>query len=88
MNKLKLKFLVDVLMFFSFLTTAVSGFVLWLVLPRGSGRAGNVFIFFRETWLLIHDWFSVLLVILILFHLVLNWGWIKSVFKISFGKRN
>ena len=87
MNKNKIKFLVDILMFVSFLVVAVSGFILWLVLPRGSGRDGSVFILLREEWLFLHDWLSVFLVLFILVHLVLNWAWIKSMFKINFGKK-
>lgn len=88
MDKNKIKFWIDILMFVSFLIVAVSGFVLWLVLPRGSGRTGSVFIFLREEWLFLHDWLSVLLLLLIIIHLILNWVWIKSMFKINLGKRN
>jgi len=81
MNKNKVKLLVDVLMFIDFLIIAFSGFVLWFVLPRGSGRLGNEFIFYRETWLGIHDWTGVILIILLILHLILNWQWIKSWFR-------
>lgn len=84
MNKNNVKFIVDILMFIDFLIIAVSGFILWLVLPRGSGRLENSFIFLREDWLFMHNWGSVLLIILIIIHLVLNWNWIKSMFKFNF----
>lgn len=87
MDKNKVKFWNDVLMFIVFIIIAVSGFILWFVLPRGGGRAGNGFLFLRETWILIHDWFSVILIILVLLHLILNWRWIKAMFKNIFGRR-
>ena len=88
MDKNKTKFWIDFCMFISFLIIAISGFVLWLVLPRGSGKLGNGFIFLRETWILIHNWFSVLLIILILIHLILNYTWIKYMLKNMFKKNN
>jgi len=80
MNKNKIKLLVDVGMFIDFLLLAFSGFVLKFMLPRGSGKLGGEFIFSRETWLLIHDWTSIILIILLISHLILNWLWIKSWF--------
>ena len=84
MDKNKIKFTVDFLMFINFLIIAVSGFILGLVLPSGSGRLGNSFIFLREDWLFIHNLGSVLLTLLIVVHLILNWIWIKSIFKSIF----
>lgn len=81
MNKNKIKFIVDFLMFLDFLILAISGFILWFILPKGSGKLVNSFLFFREDWLLIHDYASVIVVILILVHLVLNWRWIWAMFR-------
>ena len=75
-------------MFLDFLALAISGFVLWFVVPRGSGKLGASFIFLRETWLSIHDVTSVIVVVLILIHLILNWAWIKSVTKSTLTKNN
>jgi len=88
MEKNKVKFWVDTGMAISFLIVAVSGFVLWLILPRGSGKLGNSFIFLREQWLQIHNLSSVVLVILILVHLFLNWIWIKSMASCIFKNKN
>jgi len=89
MNKNKIKFVTDIIIFINFLLITISGFILWFVLPRGSGKIGNSFIFLREIWLSMHNLGSVLLVILIIIHLILNWTWIKSMFRSMFvGKRN
>ena len=74
----KTKFVVDVLMFLDFLIVAISGFVLLIVFPAGeqSGRA-PAFLLDRFGWLDLHNWGSIILIILILIHLILNFNWIK-----------
>lgn len=87
MNINKSKFIVDVLMFVDFVLLAVSGFVLWWALPRGSG--GIPFFFLdRGEWLRMHDVTSIILVVLILVHLILNWNWIKCMILGLFGGKN
>ena len=75
MNK---KIIVDILMFLSFLIVVLSGFVLWLILPRG---AKNNFIFSRGQWFPIHIWTSVTFIFFILVHLLLNHSLIKEYFQ-------
>jgi hypothetical protein len=69
----------------------VSGFVLWLILPRGEGKRGGTegtFIWNRETWIDLHDWFAVALLVIFVIHLILHWKWIvymtKKVFRGEF----
>jgi len=81
MDKNRWKFFVDILMFVDFLALATSGFILWLVLPRGSGASGANFLLLREQWLRMHDFTSVILVALLLIHLILNWVWIQAMFR-------
>jgi hypothetical protein len=59
----------------------ISGFVLWVVLPHGGGYMGGrgtdgTFIWSRDSWINIHDWTAVALVIIVLVHVILHWGWI------------
>lgn len=78
----KKKFLIDILIFILFLVITISGFILWLVLPRGGGGVReSSFIFDRHIWVGIHNWLSVGLILLIIVHLLLNWKWIKAMFK-------
>jgi cytochrome b subunit of formate dehydrogenase len=86
MERPKLKFWVDLIMFIDFLVLAISGFVLKWAVPRGAGKLGASFIFIREVWLSIHNVTAVLIVIFILIHLLLNWVWIKNMFLCSLGK--
>lgn len=85
MNIIKLKFLVDILMFIDFLLVAISGFVLKFVYPAGgrNGQIGVLFLFDKFTWLEIHDVTTILLVIFLIVHLILNWAWIKAMFRRS-----
>jgi hypothetical protein len=63
---------------------ALSGFVLWLVLPHGQGYRGgrglelgdNTFIWQRDTWIDLHDWTAVALLVMVIIHLILHWKWI------------
>ena len=70
------------------LVEVVSGFVLWIALPRGDGfrfrgsgsrLAHQSFGFDRATWLDIHDWAGIALVAILLVHLVLHWRWVANV---------
>lgn len=91
MEKVKVKFWVDILMFIDFLLLAISGFVLKYALPRGSGKllGENTFLgLFREDWLAIHNVTAVLIVFFILIHLALNWAWIKNMFLCSFRRNS
>jgi len=84
MSKVKLMYAVVAASFVTFLVEAVSGFALWLTLANGSGGGrgrgggfgGETFIFDRHTWLHIHDWFAVVLVVLIAVHVAMHWKWI------------
>jgi hypothetical protein len=84
MSKVRLMYAVVAASFVAFLVEAVSGFVLWFALPngsgggrgRGGGLGGETFIFDRHTWLGIHDWFAVVLVLLIAVHVAMHWRWI------------
>lgn len=82
-----------VMLFLLGLFQAITGFVLWIVLPHGAGYRGgrglelvdNTFIWQRDTWIDLHDWTAVALVILVLIHLVLHWKWIIYTTRKAFG---
>ncbi len=73
---------------------AVSGFIMWLALPRGGGGQGRgldggseatFWSLSRHTWGDLHDWVAVALLVVIIIHVILHWKWIvrmtKSYFK-------
>ena len=79
----KLKYIVDMFMFLVFLIVALSGFILWLILPKGSGNS-LFLILTRNEWIFVHNWSSVIFILLLLIHLILNWNWIILVTKSLF----
>lgn len=96
MKKSVKNYVVFVVMALLGLVQAVSGFVLWLALPRGggwrvgklAGGAENTFwSLSRHTWLDIHDWAAVAIVAVIIIHLALHWKWIFYMTKKLFQPR-
>lgn len=69
---------------------AISGFVLWLVLPTGGGyrggfgTAGGTFLWSRDGWISIHDWTAAALVVIVIIHIILHWGWIARMTRSYF----
>ena len=81
-NKAKTNFVVDFTILLSFLGIAISGLVLWFILPssgRGLEDASRVFILSRSAWKLVHNWLGVNMVAGVALHLILHWKWIVSV---------
>jgi hypothetical protein len=86
MKKIKLNALVDISAFFASLVSIFSGIVLWQVLPSGAGfRGGRGLLtdrFFlgltRHDWIDVHNISSLIFVILVAYHLILHWNWIKN----------
>jgi len=72
MDKNKIKLVLDILMFLTALVIFYSGFALWGKLPL---------VFSSWDWMKIHQWLSVLLLVLLVIHWILNFTWIKSWFK-------
>jgi hypothetical protein len=77
------------------LSQAISGFVLWLVLPRGEGYmggrgaavSGGTFLWSRDIWLNLHNWTAVALVVIVVVHIILHWGWIARMTKSYFSQK-
>ena len=92
MRKAVRNYILVVLLVLSSLFEAVSGFVLWFVLPRGGGFMGGrgvsaeaTFGWERHTWLDLHNWVAVALVVIVIIHVVWHWGWIVRMTK-SLGR--
>ena len=81
MKKATRNYIVDAVQGLLFLAQAISGFILWHILPSGQGGMGrggydSVFIFARHTWLDIHKWVGAALLAAIIVHLILHWRWV------------
>lgn len=94
MRKATRNYIIFFIMVLLALFEAVSGFVLWFVLPRGGegymgGRgeaAQAAFLWERHTWLDLHNWVAVALVVLVVIHVILHWKWIIYMTK-GFGRQ-
>ena len=95
MSKAKYYWILAIGMGLSGIAEAVSGFVLWFGFPTGGGGSGlgggggvgnlTFWELSKHTWLDIHDWVAVVLVVLVTLHVFLHWRWIarmaRSLFK-------
>lgn len=78
-----------VVLFILFLFESFSGFVVWLILPRGTvdyyqmvHDLGRTFWGLqRNVWVDIHAWVAVTILGIILIHIIMNWNWVVSVSK-------
>ena len=95
MRKSRRNYIVDLIIFLLALFEVVSGFVLWLVLPRGRGYMGGrgeelvteaTFLWSRDTWLDLHNWVAVALLVIVVLHLILHWRWIVHMTKTIRGR--
>ncbi len=87
MSKAKINLGIDLMIGLAFIMEAVSGFVLWAVLPHGGYQGGrnllseSSFIVSRSAWLGLHDWFALIMVLGVLAHVVLHWKWIACMVR-------
>jgi quinol-cytochrome oxidoreductase complex cytochrome b subunit len=72
---------VNVVSFILFLVLTVTGLLNWLVLPRGYQAKGSILISFRHFLREVHEWAALLFIIVIFFHLILHWAYIKTNLK-------
>ena len=86
MNKPKINYFVDFLAFVSFFVTSVSG-IAKIFMPSGvrQGRLQEFWGISKGTWSEVHDFFGILLVILVLVHIILHWNWVACMTRNIFG---
>ena len=80
-------YVVDVGLLLSFLGVTITGIIKFRTLM---GLFGVKFAFSDATWGLlrtIHDWSGLVMAILVLVHLILNWGWIVETTKEYFRRK-
>ena len=75
-KKSSLNFFVDILSYISFILLATTGFLMYFVLPSGTGFRYQVWGLDRHQWGDIHFWASIFFLATILLHVVLHWKWI------------
>ena len=79
-GKTRYNFWLDLSIFTAFLVTAITGLMLWLVLPHGPGSQNSIFLgLTRYAWIDIHDWAGLAMLIGAATHIALHWKWISCV---------
>jgi Kef-type K+ transport system membrane component KefB len=78
LKKNALKYFIDVTLFIDITSIAVLGLLLGFVIPKGEGHSfQNYFLgLHRHEWADIHLSLSLFLLILLVFHVWLNWTWV------------
>jgi hypothetical protein len=94
MRKWVKNYVLFIIMLLLGLTQAVSGFLLWLVIPGGHRGFGispggqlsvATVLWSRYTWIELHDWTAVALVVMVIIHIALHWKWIVNMAKKTMG---
>ena len=78
-NRSRNNLLINIVIGFSFIITAITGLYLFFV-PGGShGVVAPVIIFTRTTWDLIHTWAGIIMVLAAVQHFYIHWRWVVKV---------
>lgn len=80
MRKPTINFTIDIFAFLAFIFLISTGFLIYLVLPAGSGGS-SIWGMTRHEWGDIHFWFAIFFISLISVHFILHWSWIKNMIK-------
>ncbi|MBU4319441.1 MAG: DUF4405 domain-containing protein [Proteobacteria bacterium] len=90
MKKNSLKYFVDTLLFIDKSSIAILGLLLGFVIPKGrEGVSGNFFLWLhRHQWVDIHLFLSLVLLVLLGFHLWFNRTWIVQTVKMYCGEHS
>jgi len=93
MRRTTRNYVIDAVFGLLMLFQGITGFVLWFILPGGGYRyrggsglseESSTFLFARHTWLDIHEWLAVALLVVFVLHIVIHWQWIVSMTKSYF----
>jgi hypothetical protein len=79
-------FWLDAVSLLVMLALAVTGGLMYFVLPAGTGHSRHLFGLGRHDYGLIHSYLAVAVVILVAVHLILHWSWICGVVAKARGK--
>jgi len=84
---LKLKYVVDAVMAFTILITAITGIINMFILVLDAESRNSFLGIAPSSWLIVHAIFGVTSVLLIIFHLFLHKDWIVFSSKNIFNKK-
>lgn len=79
-SRTKTNFWLDTVIFAAFFITAITGLLLWLVIPGGSGAGETFFLgLTRHTWVEWHSWVGLSVLLGVVIHLAWHWQWLGCV---------
>jgi cytochrome b subunit of formate dehydrogenase len=89
MNKRKINYIIDFPALISFVITAFTGLALMLFMPSGirQGRFQSLWGIEKTTWIKLHDWSGLVLIILVIIHLILHWNWVVIMTRNTLKKK-
>jgi hypothetical protein len=80
LGKTKTNFWLDLTILTTFLLTALTGLLLWVILPGGQGRGESMLLgLTRHQWIDLHSWIALAMLAGVTLHLTLHWKWIACV---------
>jgi len=85
MRKASMHYVLDIIEGLILLLLVVSGFILWFALPESS-EAGKTVLYDRHTWIQIHQWLAVGLLIFFGTHVLTHWTWISYMTRSYFRR--
>ena len=80
MDRTKLNYIVDALMFIAIVATGFIGILLGYFIPTGNVPPAQKYLWslHRHDWGEIHLYLSLALLVLFVLHIILHWAWIKT----------
>lgn len=84
MKRVTINALVDISCLITFILSLLTGLVLYIYLPSGTGRGGSWVTWMgitRHDWVLYHDIASFAFALLLVVHLVLHWRFFRNIQK-------
>jgi hypothetical protein len=82
MKRVTINALVDIGCLITFIPSLITGLVLDLFLPSGSGRGGNWATYLgltRDQWVTMHNYSSLVFAALLIIHLLLHWKFFRNI---------
>jgi len=87
------QYIASIVLMALFIFEGISGFILWVILPRGvldynpmlSDNGRTFWILQRDTWVDLHAWIAVIIVSIVIIHLIINRGWVVATSKNIFN---
>jgi cytochrome b subunit of formate dehydrogenase len=91
MERNKLNYWIDVLLIVCLIFVAVSGMVIYFAFVSGEPGQGRNLTFLGTTkgdWIPWHNYFGLAMIVLMLLHLILHFGWLKRMTVVIFNSKH